>query len=132
MKNEPTLHLSTTDHEVLSRLIAGVSARGGTLEHLRGELARAIVLDPTVVPAGAVGLNSRVILEDLDTHEREEYLLVLPAEADLERQRLSVLAPVGTALLGYSEGAEIEWPTPGGLRRLRLLQVTRADRLVRV
>lgn len=126
MNNQMNLHLSTTDHQVLSRLIAGVSARTTTIERLRGELARAIVLDPAVVPTTAVGLNSRVLIEDLDTHEREEYQLVLPAVADPDQQRLSVLAPVGTALLGFSQGDEIEWPTPGGSRRLKLVQVTRA------
>ncbi len=126
MNNQMNLHLSTTDHQVLNRLIAGVPARTTTSERLRGELARAIVLDPAVVPATAVGLNSRVVIEDLDTHEREEYQLVLPALADPDQQRLSVLAPVGTALLGFSEGDEIEWPTPGGSRRLKLLRVTRA------
>ncbi|HEX7630936.1 MAG TPA: GreA/GreB family elongation factor [Lacunisphaera sp.] len=125
MNHPANLHLSTTDHQVLSRLIAGVPGRTTTVDRLRGELARAIVLDPAVVPTTAVGLNSRVEIEDLDTHEREEYQLVLPAVADPDQQRLSVLAPVGTALLGYSEGDEIEWPTPGGSRRLKLLRVTR-------
>lgn len=125
MNKQMNLHLSTTDHQILSRLVAGVSGKTATLDCLRGELARAIVLDPAVVPAHAVGLNSRVVIEDLDTHEREEYVLVLPATANPDQQRLSVLAPVGTALLGFSEGDEIEWPTPGGSRRLRLLQVKR-------
>jgi regulator of nucleoside diphosphate kinase len=125
MNNQMNLHLSTADHQVLSRLIAGVPGKNATLERLRGELARAIVLDPAVVPANAVGLNSRVVIEDLDTHEREEYVLVLPSAANPDQQLLSVLAPVGTALLGFSEGDEIEWPTPGGSRRLKLLRVTR-------
>ncbi|HQY06476.1 MAG TPA: GreA/GreB family elongation factor, partial [Lacunisphaera sp.] len=92
---------------------------------LRGELARAIVLDATAVPATAVGLNSRVELEDLDSGERESYVLTLPSAADPDQARISVLAPVGTALLGYRVGDEIAWPTPGGIRRLKLLQVTR-------
>ena len=125
MNKQMNLHLSTVDHRILSRLIAGLSGKSATVERLRSELARAIVLDPAVVPANAVGLNSRVLIEDLDTHEREEYVLVLPAAANPDQQRLSVLAPVGTALLGFSEGDEIEWPTPGGSRRLKLVRVTR-------
>ncbi len=50
-------------------------------------------------------------------------MLVFPAQADIGAQRLSVLAPVGTALLGYREGDEVEWLTPGGLRRLRIEKV---------
>ncbi len=124
--NESKLYLSIDDHRVLSHLTGALAGKTGTVDRLRAELARAIVLDPSAVPATAVGLNSHVRLEDLDTHECEEYRIVLPHTADATQQRISVLAPVGTALLGYGEGDEIEWPTPGGLRRLRVLQVTRA------
>ena len=81
--------------------------------------------EAAAVPLTAVGLNSRVEFTDLDTGERESHVLTLPAAADPDHARLSVLAPVGTALLGYREGDEIEWPTPGGIRRLKLLRVTR-------
>lgn len=123
--NNPDIYISTHDHRLLSHLTGGVAGKGGTLDRLRGELARAIVLEPAAVPTNAVGLNSLVRLEDRDTGEHEEYVLTLPAAADPDRRRISILAPIGTALLGYREGDEIEWPTPGGLRRLRLLRVIR-------
>jgi regulator of nucleoside diphosphate kinase len=50
---------------------------------------------------------------------------VLPGQADVSRLRISVLAPIGAALLGYREGDQVEWPVPGGLRRLRIKRVTR-------
>lgn len=119
--NPTVLHISTADAEVLRLLIArGADPTG----RLRTELDRALVLDATALPAGTIGLNSRVRLRDLDSGETEEYVLSLPAQADPERQRLSVLAPVGTALLGYHVGDEIEWLTPGGRRRLKVLEVT--------
>lgn len=127
--NNPTLYLSTHDHRLLNHLVGAFSGKSETVYRLRGELARAVVLEPAAVPATAVGLNSRVRFEDLDTHEREEYVLTLPSGADPDRQRISVLAPIGTALLGYSEGHEVEWPTPGGIRRLKLIQVTRENLL---
>lgn len=123
--NNQNIYLSSHDHRLLSQLIAAVGNKHGLIDRLRCELTRAIVLDPVAVPTTAVGLNSRVELADLDTGERESYVLTLPAAADPDHARLSVLAPVGTALLGYREGDEIEWPTPGGLRRLKLLRVTR-------
>ncbi len=123
--NNANIYISTHDHRQLSHLISGVVSKSGTIDRLRGELARAIVLEPSAVPANAVGLNSVVQLEDLDSGEREEYTLTLPATADPDKHRVSVLAPIGTGLLGYREGDEIEWPTPGGIRRLKLLRVTR-------
>jgi regulator of nucleoside diphosphate kinase len=126
MKNT-NLYLSSDDHRLLSHLLIGLSGKNAANDRLRGELARAVILESSAVPPTSVGLNSRVRFQDLDTNEQEEYVLTLPAIADSERQRISILAPIGTALLGYSEGDEIEWPTPGGIRRLKLLHVTRDD-----
>jgi len=123
MKTSPLIHISSHDHEVLQLLLKSLERQREACDRLRAELQRAIVCDATALPPGTVGLNTRVRLLDLDHHETEEYVLTLPAAADAEQQRLSVLAPVGTALLGYHVGDEIEWPTPGGPRRLRVLEV---------
>ena len=56
----------------------------------------------------------------------ERYRLVLPAQADYEKKRISVLAPVGAALLGYRTGDQVDWPVPGGVRSLRIEQVMQA------
>ncbi len=121
----PTIRLSLADYRYISRLLAGSSLKNESLQRLRRELARAVVLEPALIPSTVVGMNSRVQLQDLDTREIEEYVLVAPDRADADRRRISLLAPIGAALIGYREGDEIEWPTPGGLRRLRLLRVTR-------
>jgi regulator of nucleoside diphosphate kinase len=126
--NHSNIYLSASDHRLLSQLLAAAGSKLGNVDRLRMELTRAIVLDPSAVPANAVGLNSCVDVTDLDTGERESYVLTLPGAADPGLQRISVLAPVGTALLGYREGDEVEWPTPGGLRRLKLLRVVRDGR----
>lgn len=131
MKNT-NLYLSSHDHRLLSQLIIGLPVKNAANDRLRGELARAVILEASTVPPTSVGLNSRVRFLDLDTNEQEEYVLTLPDIADPDHQRISILAPIGTALLGYSEGDEIEWPTPGGIRRLKLLHVTRDDSTVGV
>jgi regulator of nucleoside diphosphate kinase len=70
-------------------------------------------------------MNSRVQFEDLDTGERLEMTVVYPGSADVERGRISVLAPVGSALLGLAVGESIRWPLPGGKsRHLRVVGVT--------
>lgn len=121
----PSIHLTLADYRFVSRLLANVPLKSESLQRLRRELDRAVVLEPALIPPTVVGLNSRVRLQDLDTGEIEEYVLVAPERADAGRQRISLLAPIGAALIGYREGDEIAWPTPGGMRRLRLLQVTR-------
>ena len=68
-------------------------------------------------------MNSTVVLRDLDTGEVETYTLVYPNHADIARNRLSVLAPVGTAILGYHVGDVVRWRVPAGVRRLRVEEV---------
>lgn len=117
------IHISTHDHEVLHLLLKSLTRQHEACARLSAELQRAVIAESAALPPGTVGLNSRVRLLDLDRDEVEEYVLTLPGAADAERQRLSVLAPVGTALLGYHVNDEIEWPTPGGTRRLKILEV---------
>ena len=95
------------------------------LHELEAELERAIVRLADEVPPDVITMQARVRVRDLATDAEEEYTLVLPAEANIAARRISVLAPLGTALLGYREGDEVEWRMPGGLRRLRILKVTR-------
>jgi regulator of nucleoside diphosphate kinase len=68
-------------------------------------------------------MNSRAELLDLHTGERMEFTLVYPVDADIEAGKISVLAPLGTAMLGYRVGDEFEWIVPYGLRHLKVLAV---------
>jgi regulator of nucleoside diphosphate kinase len=90
------------------------------LDRLEGELSRAIVVSGKRVSADVVTMNSRVRVTDLDTGKEATYQIVFPRDANASKNMISVLAPIGTALLGFKAGSEIEWETPGGLRRLRI------------
>jgi regulator of nucleoside diphosphate kinase len=68
-------------------------------------------------------MNSRVRVKDLNSGRVTTYQIVFPREADIAKNRISVLAPIGTGLLGYSAGATIEWQVPSGRRRFRILAV---------
>jgi regulator of nucleoside diphosphate kinase len=94
------------------------------LQKLREELDRAEVVDSAGMPAGTVTMDSTVEFEDLGTGEVEEYTLTFPERANVEQKRLSILAPIGTALIGYRVGDLVRWPTPGGVRHLKLRRVT--------
>lgn len=100
------------------------------IDQLAQELARSAPVPATEVPADVITMHSRVRVRDLGTGAARNYTLVFPYQADLRYGRLSVLAPLGTALLGYREGDEIEWAMPGGLRQLRIESVrqTRSPR----
>ena len=97
------------------------------LHELESELERAVLVARDEIPVEVVTMDSVVSVLDLPSGERREYTLVYPAEANLVAGRISVLAPLGTALLGYREGDELEWLMPGGLRWLRIEKVRSSD-----
>lgn len=90
---------------------------------LRGELDRAEVVEPQDVPPDVVTMNSKVRFV-LESGEEFCLTLVYPQDIDGSSERISILAPVGSALLGLSAGAQIEWPRPGGgVMKVRLVEV---------
>lgn len=123
-----TIQIPLEDYNVLNLLASATSSIGNAgkqrVQALRNELDRAAVLPREQMPQDVAVLGSCVTYVDLETGEKEQYTLTLPQHADVDRQRLSVLSPIGTALLGYREGDRLDWPTPGGNRRLQILRVT--------
>lgn len=94
-----------------------------TLSVLEREVAQAVVVKPEEVPATVVTMNSEVEVVDLQTQERRSIKLVFPTMVGMEEGRVSVLAPLGTALLGSSEGTRVAWHTPRGPRQLEVTRV---------
>lgn len=122
-----TLLVTADDQKRLQRLIHMAKLkdpRGSEyLDSLEGELAAARVVASEEIPPDVVTMNSRVHLSDLDTGETIIFTLVYPERADLDKARVSVLAPIGTAVLGYRAGDTILWRVPDGVRRLKVLEV---------
>lgn len=96
------------------------SEEAANLIKLDAELQRAQIVPPEEVPRDVVTMNSKVVLYDLDTDERELFTLVYPWHADAQNNRVSVLAPIGTALIGARVGDVVEWPVPAGTLRFRV------------
>ena len=120
--------LTAQDYNRLRQLLAdltrqsrGMQAGAETLEEI---LDAARVVHPGKVPGNVVTMNSRVLFEDIATQEEGTVTIVYPADADPSAGRISVLSPVGAALLGESEGEEVELPLPHGhARRIRISSV---------
>ena len=96
---------------------------GEHLASLQQELERAIVVTAGNMPRDVITMNSRVRVKDLNSGREATYQLVFPSAADVTENRISVLAPIGTALLGYRAGTTVEWRVPSGMRRFRILEV---------
>lgn len=122
----PSLVITTQDAERL-RLVVEMSLEGAkraAAEALDRELARAKLVAPAAVPADVVTMNSLVLYLDEVTQRRREVVITYPRDACVEEGRVSILSPIGTALLGLSVGQGITWPMPtAGHKRLRVLAV---------
>lgn len=120
------IYITDTDAQKLRRLIAGLrEAKSPGLEHLdllEHELDRAEIVASEAIPRDVVTMNSEVRMQDLDSGSVQRYKLVFPSQFRWDSS-VSVLAPIGTAMLGYRVGDVIEWPVPRGIRRLKVQEV---------
>ena len=125
MKARPEIIISTIDAERLEALLDALPSDGFIgRAGLETELARAKIVEPKDVPPSVVTMNSTVHFRIESSNEDFELTLVYPKDSDLSGKTISVLAPVGSALLGLSQGDEIEWPKPsGGVIRVKIQEV---------
>jgi regulator of nucleoside diphosphate kinase len=121
------IYVTELDRQRLEDLIATLEEFGhrdrGDIDALAAELRRAETVAAKDIPADVVTMNSKVMLRDLGNGEAKTYVLVFPRNAIADAGAISVLAPVGTAILGYAAGDEIEWRVPSGTRRFRIEEV---------
>lgn len=124
-----TIIVAESDYQRLSALID--AAQSTAAEALDGELSRAEIVADPLLPPDTVAMGSTVTFRDRDSGEETTVTLVYPREADVDRMRISVLSPVGSALIGLGIGGAIDWPVPGGRqRRLEVIAVKQAAREV--
>lgn len=121
------IFITASDLQKLEELLtaAGASAyRHRTdLKSLEAELLKAKVVDAHAIPRDVVTMNTRLLFHDLDDDSKMEVTLVFPADADIDVGKLSILSPVGTALLGYRKGDTVAWEVPAGKRRIRIEKI---------
>ena len=126
MKN--SIHITSQDKERLEELLAEVEAKHSlkpdNLTALLEEVDRAVIVEPKEVPPDLITMNSRADILDLDSGETVTFTLVFPSEADVDEGKISVLAPIGSGMLGYRVGDEFEWQVPAGIRRMRVTRVS--------
>jgi regulator of nucleoside diphosphate kinase len=121
------IFITEYDLERLTKLIEELdysdSQDKGYLGHLQEELDHASVVASSDIPKNVITMNSQVCLVDQDTQKEERFTLVFPQDADISQGRISVLAPIGTAMLGYRAGEVFRWKVPAGERRLKVKEI---------
>ena len=121
------IYVSASDAEKLRELIREAQStdyrRSEYLKMLAQELSRANIVDPREIPSDVITMNSTASLVDMETGEEMTLTLVFPEDADPLEGKISVLAPIGTAMLGYRVNDIFEWDTPDGKRKIRVDKV---------
>lgn len=125
--DERTIYITGLDMLRLEEVLEVANEFSGRnnkhLDELAKELLRAEIVDSKMIPPDVITMNSIVKLVDLDSNEEKTYTLVFPKDADIGQNRISILAPIGTALIGYRVGDTIKWQVPAGIKRLRVTSI---------
>jgi regulator of nucleoside diphosphate kinase len=119
----PAIYVTEADFEILSNLAdAAGRAPGGRV--LAEEMARAMIVEPNELPRPFVRIGSRVQFQDLSNGQTRAVRISLPRDASIDDNRISVLSPVGAALIGLTAGEAFHWTDPEGRSRgVRVLAV---------
>ncbi len=121
------IHITKYDMDRLLDLIEGLrstpKAAKLNLDLLEKEINEGTVVEPENVPEDVITMNSKVNVTDIESGEKMTYMLVFPSEANISKNKLSILAPLGMALLGYRKGDIIEWTVPSGIRKLKVEEI---------
>jgi len=123
--NKKRIIVNSRDFTKLTQIINDTHAHGGNqyLKNLAAELSNAILLDPENIPPDVITMNSKVEFTDVSESGKFVYTIVYPEDADTENGRLSVLAPIGIALLGYRAGDTVTWKVPAGIKKFQIEKI---------
>jgi len=121
----PAITVTAADHAMLSRIAAGAAHTMPELAaELTHELDRARILAGSKVSAEHARIGSRIVYRDETTKRETTVTLVWPEHADIEKNRISVMTPIGVALIGMAAVRSIDWTTRSGdVKRLTVLAV---------
>ena len=126
MTKKPKIKITTLDAVRLEKMMASLdNSQFPGKDELQDELDRADIVEPQAMPANIVTMNSTVKFQVESSDKAFSLTLVYPRDVDGSNEKISILAPVGSALLGLREGDQMVWPKPGGgSLQVRVLEVT--------
>jgi regulator of nucleoside diphosphate kinase len=119
--------LSKNDFEILNGYVKNLQGmqvnEKENFRKLYDELKKAQVVDQHDLPSDVVALDSTVVIKDLKTKRDMAITIVLPQKADIKQKKVSVLAPIGTALIGFRKGQKVSWEVPAGKKDFMIMDV---------
>ena len=121
------LMLSKSDYEIITQSLKSnkwkMTCNQHDAEELEAELKKAKVVSNDELPGDVVRLNSRVTIKDEKANKMMELMLVTPEKADIKQRKISIMSPLGIALIGYPKGKKVSWQVPAGKKTFTILDV---------
>lgn len=123
---KPTPVLTITDYNILRELVKNAkdSTNIREIALLTQELDRAIVNKEGVFDESIIRINSHVTVEDTKTKQQMKIQIVMPSQSNIKEGKVSILAPLSVAIIGFKENDEVEWQLPAGIKNLKIIAVT--------
>ncbi|MBF4491985.1 GreA/GreB family elongation factor [Flavobacterium sp. JLP] len=123
MKPIPTF--CKTDYQFLRELIlkSKNSTNAKEANQLSQELDRAVISKESDLDSSVIRINSFVTIEDVNAKKQMKIQIVLPSYADLKQSKISILAPLSVAIIGFKENDEVDWELPAGIKTLKVIAV---------
>ena len=119
--------ITRTDFEILNSYVKNLHGmqvnERENFSKLSGELKKAQIVEDDSMSADIVRLGSTVVIKDLVTKRDMTVTIVLPSKADIKQKKVSVLAPIGTALIGFRKGQTVSWNVPSGKKDFKIVEV---------
>ncbi|MBX2922286.1 MAG: GreA/GreB family elongation factor [Chitinophagaceae bacterium] len=117
--------ISNSDYSTLKSLISNCPQhlKSKEISQLAAELDKADIVADKKLEKDIIRLNSLFEAEDTGTKKTMKFMLTLPGQANLKDQKISVFSPLGVALIGFKKGMTIQWALPGGLKKIKILDV---------
>ena len=126
-KTKQQLVLRKDDYDILLSCLRGSYTKAAfdrqNIEELEGELKKAKLVSKENFPPDVVRLNSKVKIREADKDKLMELMLVTPEKADIKERKISIMAPMGTALLGFRQGQIVAWQVPSGKKEFTIVEV---------
>lgn len=124
MKPIPTLTIN--DYAILRELVKNAkdSTNIREIALLTQELDRAIIKKENILDETIIRINSHVIIKDVITNNQMSFQIVMPSQSNIKEKKVSILAPLCVAVIGFKENDEVEWQLPSGIKTLKVIAVT--------
>jgi len=123
---KPTPVFSATDYQLLRELIlkSKNSINAKEIGQLSQELDRAVISKDKILDNSIIKINSFVTIEDVGAKKQMKIQIVLPSMANVQERKISILAPLSVAVIGFKENDEVDWELPSGIKTLKIIAVT--------